>query len=164
MKRTVRVITVLMLIAVMVMGLTSCGFDVKKITGKWSVSTINGKSAADLAAEVGTIEAAVQRVFDIGEKETTLIQLDVDGSIKETKGENVVKSNGIEVTLEGATFPLAYDEKADTLTYALEDGGTKYDYVYKRGDYSFTALNAPAPVEEASGEEEYYDDGEYYEE
>ena len=164
MKRTVRVLTVLMLIAVMVMGLTSCGFDVKKITGKWSVSTINGKSAADLAAEVGTIEASVQRVFDIGEKETTLIQLDVDGSIKETKGENQIRSNGIEVTLAGVTFPLAYDEKNDTLTYTLEDAGTQYNYVYKRGDYEFTPLNVAAPAEEATGEEEYSDEDEYYEE
>jgi len=168
MKKSVRIVTVLMLVAVMALSLTACGIDINKVAGKWHVETINGKSAADFAAENGVIEAGVQKVFDISEKETTITCI-IDGVVSTSKGETVIRSNGIETTIDGTLFPLKYDESADTLSYSLEANGVKYDYVYSKGDFDFSDLSGSIAGEAANAEEyadesyEEYTEDEYAE-
>ena len=156
MKKTVRVAIALMLVAVMALALTACGLDINKVAGKWHVKTINGKNAADFAAELGTVEAGVQKVVEISEKETSMTSL--SGVVK---GETQIRSNGIEVTLDGALFPFKYDESSDTLSYTLEQDGTRYEYVYTKGDFDFSAGSAPA-ADEGYAEEDYSDYEEEY--
>jgi hypothetical protein len=154
MKKTVRVAIALMLVAVMALALTACGLDINKVAGKWHVKTINGKTPAEFAAEVGTVEAGVQKVVEISEKETSMTS--ISGVVT---GTTQIRSNGIEATLDGALFPFKYDESSDTLSYTLEQDGTKYEYVYCKGDYDFSAGSAPAAAEEDYGyaEEDYSD-------
>ena len=111
MKKTVRVAIALMLVAVMALALTACGLDINKVAGKWHVKTINGKTPAEFAAEVGTVEAGVQKVVEISEKETSMTS--ISGVVT---GTTQIRSNGIEATLDGALFPFKYDESSDTLS------------------------------------------------
>ncbi|MCR5830038.1 MAG: hypothetical protein K6F93_06820 [Lachnospiraceae bacterium] len=162
MKKSVRIVTVLMLVAVMALSLTACGIDINKVAGKWHVESVNGKSAADFAAEFGSIEAGVQKVVDISEKETSITAI-IDGAVSTSKGETVIRSNGIEATIDGTLFPFKYDEEKDTLSYSIDVNGTQYDYIYSRGDFDFSDLSGSVAGEQAAAEE-YTEEGEYAEE
>ncbi|MCR5431603.1 MAG: hypothetical protein K6E95_03500 [Lachnospiraceae bacterium] len=155
MKRSIKAISAFMLVAVMVFSLTACGgIDINKVAGKWHVESINGKAAADFAAENGVVEAGVQKVVDISEKETSITCI-IDGVVSVSKGETVIRADGIESTIDNTLFPFKYDEKADTLTYSIKIGDVQYDYVYSRGDFDFNAALAPAVDESAYAEEDY---------
>ncbi len=166
MKRTVRIVTVFMLVAVMMLGLTACGLDINKVAGKWHVKSINGKSAADFAAENGVIEAGVQKVVDVTEKEVSITNI-IDGAVAVNKGETIIRSNGIEATIDNTLFSFLYDEKADTLSYTLDMGDAEYEYVYSRGDFDFDSAMAANQAAQSAMEDysdEYYGEEDYYEE
>ena len=170
-----KVLAVVMMVAVMMFSLAGCGVDMKKVSGTWIVDTINGQSAADFAAGMGTVECAVMKVYEINDKTVTLKQLGADGKEASFSGDTVVRKNGVEATIDGALIPLEYHEDNDTLTYKLADGTS---YVLKKGSYDLEAkyqeaMGAANGGEEEyydeegyeeGGDEEYYDDEEYYEE
>ena len=146
MKKTLRSVIAFVLVSVMALSLTACGLDINKVAGKWHVKSVNGKAAADFAAENGVDEASIQKVVEISEKKTSMTS-----PAGVVEGDTVIRSNGIEVTLDGAIFPFKYDESADTLSYTLEQDGVKYEYVYCKGDFDFAGGAAAA----AAGAEEY---------
>ena len=173
-----KVVAVMMMVAIMMFSLAGCGVDMNKVSGTWTVSTINGQSAADFAASQGLPEVSVQKVYEINDKTVTLKFLGADGTTTSNSGDTVVRKNGVEVTIEGVLIPLEYHEDNDTLTYKLDQDGTVYDYVLKKGSYDFDAayqeymnsVNGGGEEEgydeegyEEGGDEEYYDEEEYEE-
>ena len=170
-----KAVAVVMMVAIMMFSLAGCGVDMNKVSGTWSVSTINGKSAADFAAENGVAEVFVQKNIEINDKTVKMSSIDGNGSVNAVSGDTVVRKNGVEANLGGVTFGFEYHDDNDTITYAIDMAGTQYNYVLKKGAYdlegNFQAAQGAGAEEEGSeegGEEGYdeegYDDEEYYEE
>ena len=165
MKKTIKVMAAIMLVAAVVLSIASCGFDVNKIKGDWIMSTINGKSVADFAAESGYPEAYAQKQYTFTDKQMTVSSIGSSGTVESYSGDLTVKSNGVNATVNGIEFGFLYDDKADTLTYNVTIGSDSYEYVLKKGTYDFAAAlgGAPANNEASSeggesaegGEEEY---------
>ena len=152
MKKTIKVMAAIMLAAAMVLSIASCGgVDMNKIKGDWYVSTINGKSVADFAAEAGTVEVMAQKTFNITDKEISMSAIGPDGNVVTGKGEVTVKADGVEATINGALFGFEFHEADSTLTYAVTDGTNRYDYVLKKGTYDLAGEYAAA-VAGGSGE------------
>lgn len=172
MKKTIKIMAAIMLVAAMVLSIASCGgLDMSKIKGDWIMSTINGKSVADYAAESGYPEAYAQKQYNFTDKQMTVSSIGASGTVETYSGDLTVKSNGVNATVNGVDFGFLYDEKADTLTYNVTIGSDSYEYVLKKGTYDFAAALGGAPAnneasseggEEYSGEE--YSDEEYAEE
>lgn len=169
MKKTIKVMAAIMLVAAMVFSIASCGVDMNKVKGDWYVSTINGKSAADFAAASGVAEVMAQKAINITDKEVSMSAIGPDGTVKTIKGDVTVRANGVEATLEGVLFGFEFHEADNTLTYSITDGTNQFDYVLKKGTYDLAGKYAEAvsaaqaAAEESS--EEYYDEGygeEYY--
>ncbi len=159
-----KAVAVVMMVAIMMFSLAGCGVDMKKVSGTWTVSTINGQSAADFAASQGLPEVSVQKVYEINDKTVTLKFLGADGTTASNSGDTVVRKNGVEVTIEGVLIPLEYHEDNDTLTYKLDQAGTTYDYVLKKGSYDFDAAYQEYMNSVNGGSEEGYDEEGYDEE
>ena len=171
MKKTIKLMAAIMLVAAMVFSIASCGgVDMNKIKGDWYVSTINGKSVADFAAEAGTVEVMAQKSISITDKEVSMSAIGPDGNVATGKGEVTVRANGVEATIDGVLFGFEFHEADSTLTYSVTDGTNQYDYVLKKGTYDlageYAAAVAGGSEEAAEGGEEYYEEGgeEYSEE
>ena len=175
MKKTIKVFAAIMLITALVFSIASCGFDVKKITGDWTVETLNGKTTAECAEEAGMPEYIYAQNYTFTEK-TVVGTGCATGSIQSTPAYDLtVRANGVEVIQDGnVIFSFVYDEKNDKLTMGLDNNGVKYSYVYKRGSTDLQALldaanggaAEEAPAEEGGEEysEEYGEEyGEYAE-
>ena len=166
MKKTIRIMAAIMLVAAMVLSIASCGgVDMNKIKGDWILSTINGKSVADFAAESGYPEAYAQKQYNFTDKQMSVSSIGASGTVETNSGDLTVKSNGVNATVNGIEFGFLYDDKADTLTYNVTIGSDSYEYVLKKGTYDFAAAlgGASQSSEEASeggesaegGEEDY---------
>lgn len=169
MKKTIKVFTAIMLITALVFSIASCGLDVKKITGDWTVETLNGKTIAECAAESGYPEYFYAQNYTFTEK-TVVGTGCATGSIQSTPTYDLtVRADGVEVIQDGnVIFSFVYDEKNDKLTMGLDNNGVKYSYVYKRGSTDLQALldaanggaeEAPAEENYEGGEEEYSEEG-----
>ena len=169
MKKFGRLVSVLMLVMVAAFALTACGgLDMNKIKGDWTVSTINGMSPAEFAASVGTPEFAGCTNYTITDKTFESSNIALDGTTQGTSLPISVKANGFEVLQDGQVFmSVAYDDKADTLSFGADIGGTQLNTVLKRGKTDIDALyNEYVASQSGAGGEEYVEDGgeEYYEE
>lgn len=171
MKKAIKVMAAVMLVAAMVFSIASCGVDMNKVKGDWYVSTINGKSAADFAAESGTVEVMVQKSINITDKELSMSAIGPEGNVLTSKGDVTVRANGVESTIDGVLFGFEFHEADNTLTYSVSDGTNQYDYVLKKGTYDLAGKYAEAVAaaqgtaeEGGEGGEENYgeEDGEYY--
>lgn len=174
-KNATKSIISVLLIAVMMLSLTACGVDMKKMSGTWVLNTIDGKSVADSMAEKGAPEFYGMRVVNITEEDFSISLIDPAGKLLTQKGTNTVKSNGINVKFNDGTYfekdttiGVEYDEKADTISFMISDGGKEQKLIFKKGSYDLQAkcdeymAAAQAAAEEAYGEEEY-SEGEYEE-
>ena len=168
MKKTIKVMAAIMLVAAMVLSIASCGgFDVNKIKGDWIMSTINGKTVADFAAENGYPEAYAQKQYSFTDKQLNVSSIGASGTVETYTADLAVKSNGVNASINGVEFGFLYDDKADSLSYTVTIGSDSYEYVLKRGTYDFAAAMGGASQggEEASeGGEEASEGGEEYSE
>ncbi len=184
MKRMVKVMAAVMLVAAMVLSIASCGVDMNKIKGDWHLSTINGQSVADFAAANGVAEVFAQKAYNITDKTLTVGAIGPDGTVINDCGDVTVRANGIESTISGVVFGFEYKDADQTLNYTVTDGTNTYSYVLVKGaydlagEYAKVAAAAQGSAEEGGsevagsedagseegGEEYYEDDGESYEE
>jgi len=154
MKKVTKRLAVLIMVCVLAFAMTACGeVDMNKIKGDWTISTINGKSVAEFAAENSVEEWQAQKNYTVTDKTFT---------IKAPGGQSQdcpieVMRDGFNFTLAGATVGCAYDEKADTLSYAVKVGDVESKFVLKKGTSS---LEAPAEAQPAEGGEQPAEGGE----
>ena len=169
MKKTFKVVAAMLLVVVMMMSLTACGVDMSKIKGDWTLSTIGGKSIADVAAEKGIAECFLITNYTITDKEIKNDTLNPDGSGAHTSSTFTLKqrSNGVEGYLgDQLAVSLIFDEKANTLTAKLgTDESNAVEYVFTKGSRNLDeALQAAmggsseGDAEESYGEEESYEE------
>lgn len=176
MKNTTKKIISALLIVFSILSLTACGVDMNKLSGTWVLSTIDGKSVADVAAEGGYAEVTLQKVVTITEKDFAFSYIDINGNIYTDKGTNEVKSNGIDVKITEGTMlakdsmlSVLFDEKESTICIVMNDGVADRKMIFKKGSYDLKAkyneaFAAQAPVESQPAAEtgaEYQEEAEY---
>ena len=152
----------LVLVAAMVMGmcLVGCGVDMNKVKGDWIVSTINGKSVADFAAENGAVEAQAMKAVTITDDNATVTTFDSStGDVASMTGKITQKSNGVEADMGGVTWPFKLEDNGN-LSYKLDANGTTYEYVLVKGTYDFKAKFAEQTGAAQQGGEEGAEGGE----
>ena len=131
----------LVLVAAMVMGmcLVGCGVDMSKMKGDWIVSTINGKSVADFAAESGFVEAQAMKAVTITDDNATVSTFDSStGEVATSSGKITQKSDGVEADIQGITWSFKLEDNGN-LSYKVDANGTTYEYVLVKGTYDFKA-------------------------
>ena len=159
MKRTIKVMAAIMLVAAMVCGIAACGaLDINKVKGDWIISTVNGKPIADFAAENGVGVFNVQKTYQITDKTMTMSALGNDGTVASETSDITVKADGVEATFSGALLGFAYKDADKTLSYSVTDGTNTYSYVLVKGTYDIAGEYAAA-VAAAQGGEEAADEG-----
>ena len=175
MKKTIKVMAAIMLVAAMVFSIASCGaMDISKVQGDWHVSTVNGQTVADYAASIGSVEAGAMKVISVKDKNFSQSCLvDMSGTLDTATGTIEMAKDGFIVNLAGIDFGYVLDEKAGTLTTKFKQGDTEYTYVYVKGSYDLAgklaeqvaALNGGSEGSAEGGEEYSEEDyGEYSEE
>jgi len=146
----------LVLVAAMVMGmcLVGCGVDMNKMKGDWIVSTINGKSVADFAAENGAVEAQAMKAVTITDDNATVTSFDSSsGETASITGKITKKSNGVEADMQGVTWPFKLEDNGN-LSYKIDANGTTLEYVLVKGTYDFKAKFAEQTGAAQQGGEE----------
>ena len=141
-KLTKKLVLILVTAMAMSMCLAGCGVDMNKMKGDWIVSTINGKSPAEFAAENGVFEAQVMKAVTITDDTATISSLDGNtGEAASVSGKIRQKSNSIEVDIDGITWPFQLLSDGN-ISYKLNVDGTTFEYVLVKGTYDFKAKYA----------------------
>ena len=155
MKRVTKKLALVLVAAMaMAMCLVGCGVDMNKMKGDWIISTINGKSVADFAAENGVVEAQAMKTFNITDETATISAFDSStGEVQTTSGKITVRKDGVEADILGVTWPFKLMDNGN-LTFKLDQGGTTYEYVLVKGTYDFKAKFAEQVGASQGGEEE----------
>ncbi len=169
MKKTIKVMAAIMLVAAMVLGIASCGgFDLNKVKGEWTLSTIDGKAASDKAVELGLPSYALLNNYSIGDKVAISTYDPNAGEVKTTTELSIeAAANGFTATdSNGGKVSFIYDSSADTLSYsAVGASGANETYILKRGTTDIlAAVQAAAGGEEAAEGGEEYSEEDYSEE
>ena len=117
MKNTIKRIAAFVLTAAIVLCCASCGLDMNKVKGDWTVETAAGKTVEEIAAANGVDIAAVTMNATVTNDSFTLSSAtgSVTYKIK-------VKGNGFECIddFENVFMTVAYDSAKDTLTFQLK--------------------------------------------
>ena len=138
MKKTIKLMAAIMLVAAMVFSIAACGgMDISKLNGDWTLSTIDGKSNNyTLSGNTLTVSNYDPNSGNVVER----LQFTVEAA-----------GNGFTATdSNGGKTSFVYDSSADTLSYsAVGTSGAAESYVLKRG-----ATDILAAVQAASGASE----------
>ena len=154
MKNTIKRIAAFVLTAAIVLCCASCGLDMNKVKGDWTVETAAGKTVEEIAAANGVDIAAVTMNATVTNDSFTLSSAtgSVTYKIK-------VKGNGFECVddFENVFMSVAYDSAKDTLSFKLtQPDGSAVDYVMKRGTADLTvSTGSTAEADSDSDEEDY---------
>ena len=154
MKKTIKVMAAIMLVAAMVFSIASCGgMDISKLNGDWTLSSIDGKSPADKAVELGYPSYALLNNFTLSGSTLTRSTYDPNSGnvVDATQFTVEAAGNGFTATdSNGGKVSFIYDSAADTLSYsATGASGAAETYILKRG-----ATDILAAVQAASGASE----------
>ena len=160
MKNTIKRIAAFVLTAAIVLCCASCGLDMNKVKGDWTVETAAGKTVEEIAAANGVDIAAVTMNATVTNDSFTLSSAtgSVTYKIK-------VKGNGFECIddFENVFMTVAYDSAKDTISFKLaQPDGTTFDYVMKRGTADLTVSTGSAEEDGGYSDEEYTGEDEEY--
>ncbi len=146
MKKTIKVMAALMLVAAMVFSIAACGkTDLSKLNGEWTISTIDGKSPADKATEMGIPPYGLLTNFTLsGNNLTTSTYNPTAGEVAVSNQFTVeATSNGFTATdSNGGKTSFIYDSAANTLSYTASNE----TYILTKG-----ATDIMAAVQAATG-------------
>lgn len=138
--KTMKKILAFVLAAVMSVSLVGCGeISYDDITGDWTTKTVNGKSVAEYAKELGTTVDMAATNMQI----TNDDKMVVTNAVTSANYVYERKSNGIEVKEEGKDdilFSMEYDSDAKTFSYQMDLGdGQTMTIVMEKGKVDFSA-------------------------
>ena len=153
-----KIATMVFVVAFACVGLVGCGaISIDDIKGDWTVDTMNGKSLADYAAELGASEDMFYTNWTINEDNTlTSTNAVGQGTLKLE-----LKSNGFEAKEEasGSVFSVEFNKDAGTLSYKLDPGNGEVTIVMKRGTYTPSAAEEATEEATEEGTEEGVEEG-----
>ena len=144
-----KIVSVILAVAMM-MCMTACaGLDIGKVKGDWTLSTVNGKTVEEYAAELG-----VEPYMIVVNATVTDTQYTSQSANAVATYPISVKANGFEVlSAEGGDIMMSvkYNGADDTLSYKVDIDGTVYEYVLTKGTGDITP---PAADENAEANAE----------
>ncbi|MBR4554033.1 MAG: hypothetical protein IKO27_00400 [Ruminococcus sp.] len=131
--------------------LSACAPGMDKLEGSWTVKSINGKSPAEFAAQNNVSEYNVSKNYTVRDGKFTITALDDHGKTADCSSEIKSSSDGFTFTLDETSYNCVYDSSADTLSYTirLEEGGTPYTYILKKGSVDLEGMLNDELVREA---------------
>ena len=157
MKNTIKRIAAFVLTAAIVLCCASCGLDMNKVKGDWTLDTANGKTVAELAAASGYDPAYLTMNATVTNDTFTLTSATGSTSLSIK-----VKANGFECydANNNLAIGVIYDSAKDTISFqTVGADGNAVENVMKRG----TAVISTSPYGEQAAEENAGDEGEYAE-
>ena len=138
MKNTVIKTMLIALISLFV--LSSCDSMTDKITGEWTIKTVNGRTPADFAAANGVYELGTAKNFSITDKDVTVTAIDETGSIVTQTYKTVITDKGLDIDASGSTVSLEFIESDDQIRYSIKQNDNQYQYILKRGNTDLQGL------------------------
>ncbi len=131
-----KIVSVILAVAMM-MCMTACaGLDIGKVKGDWTLSTVNGKTVEEYAAELGVEPYMIVVNANVTDTQYTSRSANAVATYPIS-----VKANGFEVlTAEGGDIMMSvkYNGADDTLSYKVDIDGTVYEYVLTKGTGDIT--------------------------
>ena len=161
MKNTIKKIAAFVLTAAIVLCCASCGLDMSKVKGDWTLETAGGKTVDELAAANGCDPAYVAMNATVTDDTFTLTSSagSFSYSIK-------VKANGFECydANKNLAVGVIYDSAKDTLSFQATDAaGNLVEHVMKKGTAVISTSPNGEEAAEENAEENAGDEGEYAE-
>ena len=161
MKNTIKRIAAFVLTAAIVICCASCGLDMSKVKGDWTLETAGGKTVDELAAANGCDPAYVAMNATVTDDTFTLTSSagSFSYSIK-------VKANGFECydANKNLAVGVIYDSAKDTLSFQATDAaGNLVEHVMKKGTAVISTSPNGEEAAEENAEENAGDEGEYAE-
>lgn len=166
MKKTLKITMAIVMTFVMMIAVSACGgLDMKKISGEWTMTSMDGMTPEEYAAAYGVDVVMARSNMTVASDKVTIANANGSTEFKIT-----VKANGFEVLKpadNSVYMSVTYDASADTLSYKVSDGTNEHTLIYGRGtsDLTVAAADGDAAADEevvddgAIDEEEYYEDG-----
>lgn len=155
MKKTLKITMAIVMTFVMMIAVSACGgLDMKKISGEWTMTSMDGMTPEEYAAAYGVDVVMARSNMTVASDKVTIANANGSTEFKIT-----VKANGFEVLKpedNSVYMSVTYDASADTLSYKVSDGTNEHTLIYGRGTSDLTVAAADG---EADADEEVADDG-----
>ena len=162
MKKTFRILALLMLVAVAALCMASCGVE-EKVKGDWTTKTISGKTPAEEAAAKGLPEYTAVSNYTITSDEFKATTVGLDGNTATASMKIKFKSNGFECLDNDGNVAMSvlYNESDDTLSFKANAADGEKEYILKKGTTDIEAMKSAAqqPAEQAGESSEQAADG-----
>ena len=153
MKKTFRLLALLMLVAIAAFCMASCGVE-EKVKGDWTTKTVNGKTPAELSAQSGIPEYTIAVNYTITADEMKANNMLADGTESSSSMKVKMKSNGFEcMNGDEIVMSVLYNESDDTLSFSVNGANGKEEYVLKKGMTDLNALKNAAQSSEQPAEQ-----------
>ncbi|SDB31449.1 hypothetical protein SAMN02910317_01573 [Ruminococcaceae bacterium FB2012] len=158
MKKTIRLMALLMIAAIAAICMVSCGAE-EKVKGDWTTKTVNGKTPAEYAAATGVPEYTIACNYTVTSDEFKATTMGVDGTEASSSMKVKMKSNGFECYKgDDLVMSVLYNEGDDTLSFGVNSAGGKIEYILKKGTTDLKALK-DAAAQPAEGSEQQAAEG-----
>ena len=160
MKKTLKITMAIVMTFVMMIAVSACGgLDMKKISGEWTMTSMDGMTPEEYAAAYGVDVVMARSNMTVASDKVTIANANGSTEFKIT-----VKANGFEVLKpadNSVYMSVTYDASADTLSYKVSDGTNEHTLIYGRGtsDLTVAAADDAAADGDAAADEEVVDDG-----
>ena len=160
MKKTIRLIALLMIAAIAAICMVSCGAE-EKVKGDWTTKTVNGKTPAEHAAATGVPEYTIACNYTVTSDEFKATTMGVDGTEASSSMKIKMKSNGFECyNGDELIMSVLYNEGDDTLSFSTNSDAGKIEYILKKGTTDLKALKDAAAQPAEGGEQQPAEGGE----
>ncbi len=141
MKKTLKITMAIVMTFVMMIAVSACGgLDMNKISGDWTMTSMDGMTPEDYAASYGVDVALTRSNMTVASDKVTIANANGSTEFKIT-----VKANGFEVLNpadNSVYMSVTYDANADTLSYKVSDGTNEHTLIYGRGTSDLTVAAA----------------------
>ena len=116
MKKSIKLLSAMLMIVVLVFSLTGCGVDMSKVKGDWKLKTFDGKTVEDY---LNNNQSYIGQNVTITDKEIKYSYIE-GGQVVTKTYETTVKSNGVEGYANK-------DDKSPAVSFKPVDGNLQMD-------------------------------------
>ncbi len=120
--------------------LSGCGSVMDKISGDWTVKTVNGRSPADFAGDNNVYELGTAKNFKFEDGSLLIEAVNESGEIDSQTYSFKLKDNIAEVTASGAVINMEYVESDELIKYSIKQNDILYNYILIKGKTDLGSL------------------------
>lgn len=140
MKKIVRTALLAAIISGLAVMLSGCGSVMEKISGDWTIKSINGRSPADFASANGVYELGTAKNYHFTDKDVTVSAVDETGAVISQTYDLHYDDDVLEILAAGSTISLEYAEAEDQLRYSVKQNDVQFQYILKKGSTDLEGL------------------------